>query len=723
MKEIGKYLKTQTGFIAIIIVLLFIQAYCDLALPEYTSKIVDTGIQSGGIDSNVPEVVKEDAFYALLSFMQEDEQSLVLESFSRQDKEEISTDDYNKLVKKYKSLSEAPLYTLNKISKNDKKTLEDIFLRSYVNLAKVMAASMAPGDERASFDISTMHESLQAQAVKAIIKSQYQDIGVNTDSMQTRYIINSGLKMLLIAALVMISAVIVGYFSSRVGSALSRDLRQAVFKKVVSYSNTEFDKFSTASLITRSTNDIQQIQMLVIMSLRILIYAPILGFGGVTKVFKTNTSMAWIIGLAVLVIIGVVLVLLGTAMPKFKLMQKLVDRLNLVTREILTGLQVIRAFSKEKHEEERFDKANKDLTKTNLFVNRVMAVMMPVMMLIMNAVTILIIWNGGKGVDSGAMQVGDLMAFIQYTMQIIMSFLMLCMMSIMMPRAMVSVGRVAEVLKTDVTIKDKEKPVSFNNSKKGYVEFEHASFRYPGADEDALIDINFTALPGQTTAIIGSTGSGKSTLINLIPRFYDVTNGTVRVGGCDVRDVSSKELRDLIGFVPQKGILFTGTIDSNIRYGRQEASREDVERAADIAQAKSFIEEKPEGYESELAQGGSNVSGGQKQRLSIARAIAKNPDIYIFDDSFSALDYKTDSILRKRLKEETGQSTVIIVAQRISTILHADQIIVLDDGKIAGKGTHLELMKDSEVYRQIAVSQLSDAELKSIAKTSDIDAI
>jgi len=729
----------------LVVGLLFFQANCDLALPQYTSRIVDTGIQLGGIDSHIPIVVKEDLFDMLTSFMTAGDKELAKRVYEKKDKDALSDKEYKDLSKKYPALSEKPLYVLKKLSKDDKGKLEDVFLKSYVSFMKVLQQSgTVPGQgltgpgmdtdgypdqglagaesssegtpDFGSIDIDMMAENMQSQAVKMVIKAQYADIGMNTDSMQISYIIRTGLAMLLLAGLVMASAIMVGFLSARLGAGLSKDLRQAVFRKVVSFSNTEFDKFSTASLITRSTNDIQQIQMLVIMSIRIIIYSPILGIGGVIKVLQTNTSMAWIIGLAVLVIMGIVAVLLVVAMPKFRLMQKLVDKLNLVTREILTGLHVIRAFSKEKHEEKRFDLANIDLTKTNLFVNRVMAIMMPVMMLIMNGVTILILWNGGHGIDSGDIQVGDLMAFMQYTMQIIMSFLMMCMMSIMLPRAMVSVGRVSDVLGTDISIKDAKDPLPAREDMKGYVEFDHVSFHYPGAEEDALSDIHFTAEPGQTTAIIGSTGSGKSTLINLIPRFYDVSEGSIRVNGVDVRELDSKELREGIGFVPQKGILFSGTIDSNIRYGRQDASDDDIRRAARIAQAEDFIEEKPEGYGSEIAQGGGNVSGGQKQRLAIARAIAKNPDIYIFDDSFSALDYKTDSLLRKKLKEETGDSTVIIVAQRISTILHADRILVLDDGKLAGIGTHSELMATCEVYRQIASSQLSEEELEAVTR-------
>ena len=509
----------------------------------------------------------------------------------------------------------------------------------------------------------------------------------------------------------MLLTVLVGFIASRVAASLGKELRGRVFRKVVSFSHAELDRFSTASLITRSTNDIQQIQMLFVMLLRIVFYAPIIGIGGVIKVLNTNTSMAWIIAVAVMAVLTLVIVLFAVAMPRFKIMQKLVDKVNLVTREILTGLPVIRAFSTQKHEEERFDKANKDLTRTNLFVNRVMTTMMPMMMLIMNGITVLIMWNGAHGVDAGSMQVGDLMAFMQYTMQIVMAFLMISMFSIMLPRASVSAGRIEEVLQTEPVIRDPEQTVSFDDAKRGLVEFKNVSFRYPGAEENVLENISFTAKPGETTAFIGSTGSGKSTLINLIPRFYDITEGELLVDGADVRRVSQHDLRAKIGYVPQKGVLFSGTIASNLRYGNNDASQEELDKAAQIAQAADFIGEKPDGFDSEISQGGTNVSGGQKQRLSIARAIAIHPEIYIFDDSFSALDYKTDVALRKALKEETAGSTVLIVAQRISTILHAEQIIVLDEGKIVGKGTHKELLKTCEVYQQIAMSQLSKEEL------------
>ena len=556
-----------------------------------------------------------------------------------------------------------------------------------------------------------MPDSIVEQAATAYIKTVYEKLGMDTEQIQNSYILRTGAKMIGLAFLGMLASVMVGLLASRVAARTGRDLRSRVFKKVVGFSNAEFDHFSTASLITRSTNDIQQIQMLVVMLLRMVMYAPIMAAGGIIKVFRTNVDMSWIIGLAVVLILLLVLVLFIVAMPKFKILQNMVDRLNLVTREILTGLSVIRAFSTEKYEEKRFDNANKDLMKTNLFVNRAMTFMMPVMMLVMNGITILIVWNGAHGIDNGNMQVGDMMAFIQYTMQIIMSFLMICMVSIMLPRAAVAADRVDEILASKTAIEDPENPETLPAGSKGEVVFDHVNFRYPGAEEDVLHDIHFTAKPGQTTAIIGSTGSGKSTLVNLIPRFYDVTGGRILIDGTDIREITQHELRDKLGYVPQKGVLFSGTIESNILYGNPDGTKAEMEEAASIAQATEFIEEKRKKYDSPIAQGGTNVSGGQKQRFSIARAIAKKPDVFIFDDSFSALDYKTDVTLRAALKEKTQDSTVIIVAQRISTILHAEQIIVLDEGRIAGIGTHKELLKNCDAYYQIASSQLSEKEL------------
>ena len=552
-----------------------------------------------------------------------------------------------------------------------------------------------------------------SQAAQAATKEEYKILGINTDNIQNEYILYAGLQMLGIAAISMISAVIIMLLSSRVASRLGRTLREKVFKKVLGFSTKEFTNFSTASLITRSTNDIQQIQMLISMLFRVVVYAPIIGVGGFIRVLaNSNTSMAWIIGLAILCIVGIILILFIVAMPKFKKLQELIDKLNLVSREILTGLPVIRAFHTEKREEKRFDVANTDLMKANIFVNRAMSIMMPALMFVMNSIMLLIIWVGGHNVDEGIMQVGDMMAFIQYTMQIVMSFLMISMISIMLPRAAVSARRINEVLETEPSIKDIENPKKFDDSKKGIVEFKNVSFRYPDADQELLTDITFTAKPGETTAIIGSTGSGKSTIINLIPRFYDVTGGELLIDGVNIKEVSQKDLRDRIGFVPQKGVLFSGTIESNIKYSNEEMNDEQMEKAALVAQATEFIEAKEDKYNSEIAQGGNNVSGGQKQRLSIARAIAKDPEIFIFDDSFSALDLKTDAKLREALSEITKNKTVIIVAQRISTILNADQIIVLDEGKIVGIGTHKELMKNCETYSQIALSQLSKEELE-----------
>jgi ATP-binding cassette subfamily B protein len=560
--------------------------------------------------------------------------------------------------------------------------------------------------------LAVMPETMVEQSAAVYIAGAYEKLGVDLDRRETRYILVTGAKMLALAALGMLASILVGLLASRVGARIGQTLRKDVFRKVVGFSNGEFDKFSSASLITRSTNDIQQIQLLTVMILRMVMYAPIMAAGGIFKVFRTNVDMSWIIALAVALIVMVVAVLFIVVMPKFKVVQSMVDRLNLVSREILTGLQVIRAFSTERYEEKRFDGANRDLTKTNLFVNRAMTFMMPMMMLIMNGIAVLIVWIGGHSINDGSMQVGDMMAFIQYTMQIIMSFLMICMISVMLPRAAVSADRVDEILTSSTLIHDPENPKDFAGNGTGEVVFDHVSFRYPGAEEDVLQDLSFTARPGETTAFIGSTGSGKSTLVNLIPRFYDVTDGRITIDGMDIREVSQHDLRDRLGYVPQKGVLFSGDIASNILYGNPDGSEEEMTEAANIAQAEEFIEQKQKRYHSPIAQGGSNVSGGQKQRLSIARAVAKHPDIYIFDDSFSALDYKTDVKLRNALKTKTKDSTVMIVAQRISTILHAEQIIVLDDGKIVGKGTHKELLKNCEEYYQIASSQLSEKELE-----------
>lgn len=744
MFKLIKYLKKSAMAILVIIALLVVQALCDLALPDYTSKIVNVGIQQGGVENAVPEVIRKSEMDKVLLFMSSEDKDKVLDNYKLVEKDNLTEEDtknYSKLDEdiyklntkdddKIEELNEIlgkPLLTVSGLE-NDSDEMKDMKEQMMSNLPPQMAQggnvdifqvfSMMPEEQlkqvkdKINEQFSEMPDSIISQAAISYVKGEYEAIGIDVDKAQINYILVSGAKMLGIALLGAIVSIIVGFIASKVAAKTAMELRSNIFKKVMSFSNSEMDKFSTASLITRSTNDIQQIQMVIVMLLRMVLYAPIIGIGGVIKVLNTNTSMTWIIGLAVVIILGIVVTLFITVMPKFKILQKLVDKVNLVTREILTGLPVIRAFSTQKHEEERFDKANKDLTQANLFVNRIMSGMMPLMMFVMNGVTLLIVWNGGKGIDAGTMQVGDMMAFIQYSMQIIMAFLMITMMSIMLPRAAVSAVRVDEVLNTKLSINDSENPQKFDEGKKGVVEFKNVSFKYPDADEDILTNISFTAKPGETTAFIGSTGSGKSTLINLIPRFFDVTEGEILVDGVDIRNVSQHELREKIGYVPQKGVLFSGTIDSNLRYGKEDATEKEIEKAAKIAQATEFIETKPEKYNTEIAQGGSNVSGGQKQRLSIARAIAKNPDIYIFDDSFSALDFKTDATLRKSLKAETGDSTVLIVAQRISTILNAEQIIVLDEGKIVGKGTHKELLNNCEVYKQIALSQLSKEELE-----------
>ena len=740
MLKLLKYLKKSIVPILVIVLFLIGQAVCDLSLPDYTSKVVNVGIQQGGVENPVPDVIRATEMDKLMLFMNESDKNTVLSNYNHLDKASLSDRDLT---------GDEPIYELNT---KDKKTIEElsnIFGKPMLivegfesdsketkKMKEQMMANLPPqmiqngdvdvfqvfslmpeeelSEMRKTIDekFSDMPDSIITQSAISYVKGEYKNLGIDTDKLQTNYMFLAGAKMLGIALLSALATIVVGFLGARVAATLGKNLRSKVFNKVMSFSNTEMDKFSTASLITRSTNDIQQVQMLMVMMLRVVIYSPIIAIGGIIKVTKTNTSMTWIIAVAVIAILSLVMILFIVVMPKFKVVQKLVDRVNLVTREILTGIPVIRAFSTQKYEEKRFDKANLDLTKTNIFVNRVMACMMPAMMLVMNGISVLIMWNGAHGVDSGAMQVGDMMAFIQYTMQIIMSFLMISAISIMLPRAAVCVQRVDEVISTDLIIEDKEQTENFKEDKKGYIEFNNVSFKYPNAEEDVLSDISFVAKPGETTAFIGSTGSGKSTLINLIPRFYDVTEGSIKVDGVDVRNVSQHDLREKIGYVPQKGILFSGTIDSNLRYGREEATDVEIVRAAEIAQAMEFISSKPERFETEISQGGTNVSGGQKQRLSIARAIAKNPEIYIFDDSFSALDFKTDSALRKALKQETSDSTVLIVAQRISTILHADQIIVLDEGKVVGKGTHNELLKNCEVYKQIALSQLSKEELE-----------
>lgn len=762
MKNLFKYAASYWKAMIAIVLILVVQAYCDLSLPAYTSDIVNVGIQQGGIEDEVPRQIATEEMEKLLLFVSEDDQQTVMDAYTEDntsyEKEAYvlkdSVAEEENTMENLKDILQIPMMMTSGIESGSDTTkqMED---KLKEQMSQGMAQSMPQGadrtmpegmpqgesqaesqavslDDMSMFDLlkmlpaeqratmvekieeqmSEMPDTILDQASVSFCRSAYKDLGMDMDQTQIHYLLKTGGQMAALALLGMLASIMVAFLASRVGASAGRDLRSGVFHKVVGFSNNEFNHFSTASLITRSTNDIQQIQMLIVMLLRMVLYAPILAIGGVLQVMKTNVSMSWIIGLAVIIIAFVVLLLFLVVMPKFKVLQNLVDKLNLVTREILTGLPVIRAFSTEKHEEERFDDANRTLTKTNLFVNRAMTFMMPVMMLVMNGVSVLIVWTGAHGISDGQMQVGDMMAFIQYTMQIIMGFLMLCMISIMLPRAAVAADRVEEVLKSETMIHDPKQEKHFPEDGKGVLTFDHVSFRYPGADEDVLEDITFTAKPGETTAIIGSTGSGKSTLVNLIPRFYDVTSGDITLDGVDIREVKQHELREKLGYVPQKGVLFSGDIASNIMFGNSHGSDDEMIEAAEIAQATEFIDTKPEKYKSPISQGGSNVSGGQKQRLSIARAIAKHPQVFIFDDSFSALDYKTDVTLRRALAEKTSGSTVLIVAQRISTILHAEQIIVLDEGKVAGKGTHAELLKNCPVYREIAESQLSRKELE-----------
>ena len=748
MKKLLKYLRPFAGAIIVAIMLLFVQAISDLSLPSYMSNIVNVGIQQKGIEDAVPKAIKSSELNKLLLFINSDDKKVVEDNYKLIRKEELSDDDYEKYIKQYPELANEDIYVLDTKSKDVKRKLNEILGRPMLitslfesgDATKLMGDSgnvmAAPeGVDMANMDpfmmlssmpeeqvleiikginekLDEMPESMVTQSAVTYVREQYKELGIDIDKVQTNYLFMAGAKMLGVALIGTIAAVIVTFIAARIAAALGRDLRKDVFNKVVGFSNAEFDRFSTASLITRTTNDIQQIMMLIVMGLRIVFYAPILGIGGIVKVVKSGAGMGWVIVVAVVSILSLVGVLFVFAIPKFKMVQKLVDKLNLVTRESLTGMLVIRAFSTEKYEEEKFERANMNLTKTNLFVNRAMSMMMPLMMFIMNGVTLLIVWVGSHRVDSGVMQVGDMMAFMQYVMQIIMAFLMISMVSVILPRALVSAGRVSEVLNTDIAIKNIENPVSFKVEEKGEIEFKNVSFKYPGADEYILKDINFKAKSGETTAFIGSTGSGKSTLINLIPRFYDVTSGEILIDGENIKNVSLHDLREKIGFVPQKGMLFSGTIESNLKYGGEHISDEYMHKAAEIAQATEFISSKESGFNTEISQGGTNVSGGQKQRLAIARALAKNSEIFIFDDSFSALDFKTDAKLRKAINEELSDSTLLIVAQRISTIMNADQILVLDEGKVVGKGTHKELMENCEVYRQIALSQLSKEELE-----------
>ena len=673
------------------------------------------GIQQGGIENPAPEQIRQSEMEKLLLLVPEESRDAVLEKYTLNTEKDPAVYEQKRLSGKEQEdlngILEKPIFLVYMLESGQVEGMPGEITPEILQGMEAQGISLDQVMDELDQKLGEMEGSILTQSDILYVQQEYEALGVDVGAIQIQYIVITGLKMLGLALAAMLATIIVTLLASRTAAGVAKNLRNDVFQKVVSFSNQEFEKFSTASLITRSTNDIQQIQMLLVLLLRIVFYAPIVAVGGCVMALQKNSSMFWVIGVAVVAVLSLVVVLFSITMPRFKLMQKLVDKLNLVSREILSGLWVIRAFGTQKYEEKRFDGVNRDLTKTNLFVNRVMTCMMPAMMLTMNAVTVLIVWVGADKINAGGMQVGDLMAFIQYTMQIVMSFLMISMMSIMLPRATVSANRIQEVLETEVEIADPARPEDFVPSKTGEVEFQDVSFRYPGADEDVLENITFTAKKGETTAFIGSTGSGKSTLVNLIPRFYDATKGRILVNGRDVREVTQHELRARIGYVPQKGVLFSGTIESNLKYGGDSISDRDMEQAAQIAQATEFIGAKPDGYQSEISQGGGNVSGGQKQRLSIARAIAKHPEIYIFDDSFSALDYKTDVALRKELKEKTAGATVLIVAQRISTILHAEQIIVLDEGKIVGKGTHEELLQSCEVYQQIALSQLSKEEL------------
>lgn len=730
MFKIMKYLGEFKASVAAVILLLILQAYCDLALPSYTSDIVDVGIEQGGIENAVPNIIREETLESICLFSNEEEETLIREAY-QSNKEgnyelQVKTKESVEALNDAMGIPMVMVYMMSnagteRISMDAEIDNMDAAMQMDMDTLKAMvAAGMMTKEQTLGMKEQALEkygeelsDMIVDQMAVMFVKSEYEALGVDLSAIQTRYLLVTGGKMLLMTILMMTAAIAVGFLAARVSAGIGMRLRNRVFQKVVSFSHAEMDQFSTASLITRSTNDIQQIQMVSVMLLRMICYAPILGIGGIIKVAHTRTGMGWIIAVAVAVILLLVGTLVGIAMPKFKLMQTLVDKLNLVSREILTGVSVIRAFSREKYEEERFDKANRELMSTQLFTNRVMTFMMPTMMLIMNAITLMIMWFGAKGIDMGNLQIGDMMAFITYSMQIVMSFLMMTMVSVMLPRAGVAADRIEEVLHTEPTILDADEVQDEKAEGKGVLAFENVNFRYPGAEEDALSDISFIARPGETTAIIGSTGCGKSTLLHLIPRFYDVTGGRITIDGIDIRELSQKKLRSQLGFVPQKGVLFSGTIESNLKFvGEDKVSDEAMQEAAAIAQATEFIENKDEKYLSPIAQGGTNVSGGQKQRLSIARAIAGNPQIFLFDDSFSALDYKTDAVLRRALNEKISDATVIIVAQRISTILHADQIIVLDDGKIAGIGKHEELLQSCMAYQEIARSQLSESELR-----------
>ncbi len=736
MIHILKALKKNSGKVLLIILLLIGQAMCDLSLPDYTSKIINIGVQQGGVEEVVPKVITQSSMEQVLLFTDSSQKEEILSHYQKIDQND------SKYISSYPILKEEGIYLLNerdstRIEKEfdralllktiftsqakeyqtiQKKVKENLpeelrqmdFMLLISNMSEQQRFAML---EQAYEKMDQMPESIVQQSATASIKEEYQKCGIDTDHLQIQYIVTSGFKMLGLALFIMLITILVGFLSSRIAASTSKALRSQVFHQVLNFSKAEYKEFGVASLITRSTNDIQQVQMLLVMFLRIAIYAPIIGIGGVLKALRTNVSMTWIIALGVVLVFGVIITLFTCVMPKFKKVQKLIDRINQVTREIITGIPVIRAFSNQKHEQKRFEEASNNIKKTLTFVGRSMSLMMPTMMFIMNGICILIVWQSAHSIDVGTMQVGDMLAFIQYTMQIVMAFLMISMFSIMLPRANVSMNRIYEVLNKESSIKVKENPKEFSKRIQGLVEFKNVSFRYPDSDEDVLTDITFTAKPGTTTAFIGSTGSGKSTLINLIPRFYDVSDGEILIDGINIQDVAIEKLNEKIGYVPQKGVLFSGTIASNIKYGNLSMSDEQMKKAAEIAQATEFIQDKKEKFETVIAQGGTNVSGGQKQRLSIARAVAIQPEIYIFDDSFSALDFKTDSELRKALKKETKGATIFIVAQRVNTILNADQIVVLDEGKIVGIGTHRQLLKTCPVYQEIASSQLTKEEM------------
>jgi ATP-binding cassette subfamily B protein len=746
MLRLIKFLKPYTLIIILSILLLFIQANADLALPDYLSRIVNNGIQQNGVENAVPIAIRQGEMDRLFIFMSAEDQALVLENYVLLDPTSPDADQY---LEDYPALADEPVYLLEEVDQTEVDVLSPIMSKALIVVSGIEQmiedpSKAPPLGEGFDFDLSmippgmdvfdilarlpadqlsemstnieemfaSLGESMINQMAVGVVRTEYEALGMDTGKLQTNYILRTGGAMLLISLLGGACTITVGYFASRTAAGAARDIRKAVFTKVESFSSTEFDNFSTASLITRSTNDVTQVQMVIFMIIRMVFFAPIIGIGGVIRAIDKSANMWWLIAVAVVALLSLILIVFAISLPKFKIMQSLIDRLNLVTRENLSGMMVIRAFNKQADEMKRFNKANRDLTDTSLFVARVMVTMMPIMMLLMNGLSLAIIWVGAHQIAEATMQVGDMMAFMQYAMQIVFAFLMMTMMFIFLPRAAVSGERIADVLETEIAIRDPEDPQHFKSAFAGEIEFRNVSFRYPGALDDVLHDINFTAQPGETTAFIGSTGCGKSTVINLIPRFYDVTKGGVYLDGIDVREVRQSDLRDKIGYVPQKGMLFSGTIESNLLYADQDASAETLREAVDIAQASEFIFAEEEGLDAEIAQGGSNVSGGQKQRLAIARALVKKPPIYIFDDSFSALDFKTDSTLRKELKDKTDDSAVLIVTQRVATVKNADQIIVLDEGRVVGKGKHHDLMKNCETYQEIATSQLSKEELE-----------